>query len=280
MPKTVFILSISSDIGTYIAMRLLEDGYAVVGTYRNKPQSLNENSRLQLIECDLDKSEDIESLVTQLSEQAFQWDIFISAVGELAPIGPFFECSFEEWNRSLQVNSSLQLRVLHALYPTRRIGQQCHVVLFAGGGSNGAFPRYSAYCAGKILLTKMCELIADENPDLNVFISGTGWTRTKIHQSTLDAKEDAGDNFDTTKDFLDNPHAGTSLETIYKHIIWGISAGSSVTSGRNFSIVHDGWNSAGVAFSDSLQRDPNLFKLRRHGNAEPVLAAQSPSKSR
>ena len=57
--------------------------------------------------------------------------------------------------RSVVVNSTAQLRVLHAIWPCRQPGPD--IMLMAGGGTNNPFPNYSAYCVSKIMLIKMCE---------------------------------------------------------------------------------------------------------------------------
>jgi NAD(P)-dependent dehydrogenase (short-subunit alcohol dehydrogenase family) len=272
--KTVFILSLSSDIGRDLATRFLADGYKVVGTFRDSlPESLQQvDERLVALPCDITQPENIVNLVEYWQKSEAHWDIFISCVGQLAPIGSFFAADFSAWQESVITNSLAQLHILHALYPFRNPKRLCHVVLFAGGGTNSAFRYYSAYCLGKICLIKMCELLDDENPDLNIFIVGTGWVRTKIHQQTLDAGVQAGDNFEKTLTFYwqdeGTPEMGTSFEDIHKMILWGIAQGKEVVSGRNFSVVHDSWRDGGSLFTDRLRNDPAKFKLRRQGNEE------------
>jgi NAD(P)-dependent dehydrogenase (short-subunit alcohol dehydrogenase family) len=143
-----------------------------------------------------------------------------------------------------------------------------HVVFFAGGGTNNPFPSYSAYCVGKIALIKMCELLDDENPDLNVFILGTGWVRTKIHEQTLEAGALAGANLQKTRSFMDQGIQGTSHADIAAMIRWGIEQGRPVAGGRNFSVVHDAWNRDGPGLAAALSSDADKFKLRRHGNSK------------
>ena len=196
-----------------------------------------------------------------------RWDVFISCVGQLSPIGLFFDADFEDWAQSVQTNSLAQLRALHAAHPFRRVGRLCHVVLFARGGTNNPFRAYSAYCLGKIALIKMCELLDDENPDLNPFIVGTGWVQTKIHRQTLAAGARAGANFATTRKFVAEGKAGTTFQDISALIDWGIAQGKSVAGGRNFSLVHDAWRAGGRALAVALRADPARFKLRRPGNA-------------
>ena len=191
---------------------------------------------------------------------------------------------FDQWESAVQVNSTAQLRALHVAYPYRRTGMEVPVVFFAGGGTNSPFTSYSAYCIGKIALIKMCELLDDEAPDLNAFIVGTGWVRTKIHAQTLDAGMEAGANLTPTQRFLAEGQTGTSFADIAAMIDWGCAQGRSVTGGRNFSVVHDTWRSGGDALSAALLADPHHYKLRRHGNSfapsvTPSVSANSVSSS-
>jgi NAD(P)-dependent dehydrogenase (short-subunit alcohol dehydrogenase family) len=264
---SVFILSVSSDIGEQLALHYLHEGAMVRGTYRGiLPVSLRSQPHFSALQCDLAAPGTARAIAGWLGADDEPWDIFISCVGQLAPVGPFFETDFDSWENAVAINSAAQLRALHAAHPFRRVGSPCHVVFFAGGGTNNPFPAYSAYCVGKIALIKMCELLDDENPDLNVFIIGTGWVRTKIHEQTLVAGERAGANFEKTRGFIEHGAPGTSHGDIAAMIDWGIAQGRAVAGGRNFSVVHDGWRLGGNALSAALQADSGKFKLRRHGN--------------
>ena len=90
------------------------------------------------------------------------WERFISAAGQLSPIGDFFGRDFDEWAASLSLNSVAQMRLLHALYPLRETRASAKVAFLVGGGINGPFRNYSAYCLGKVMLVKLCELLDDE----------------------------------------------------------------------------------------------------------------------
>ena len=87
------------------------------------------------------------------------------------------------------------------MYPYRRRERMSNVVFFAGGGTNSPLPDLSAYAASKIFLMKMCELLDDENEDLNVFIVGPGWVKTKIHEEVLNETGRPRGNIDRTKKF-------------------------------------------------------------------------------
>ena len=270
MPRRVFILGGSSDIGTALTVRYLQAGCLVAATYRN-PEAftrLADRSNLYLYPCDLHDPISIKSAVLAFCEQVDVWDTFISCIGTEEPIGKFFDCDFDEWESSVVVNSTAQLRVLHQLYPYRCKGETCNVVFFAGGGTNNAFPSYSAYCVAKILLIKMCELLDNENNDFNVFIIGPGFVRTKIHKQTLDRRETAGPNYERTVKFLRPDNPGTSFDEIYDCINWAIGQGREASGGRNFSVVHDAWRQGGERLVEKLRGESNKFKLRRFGNED------------
>ena len=268
--KTVFILGISSDIGYELSSFYCQEGYNVIGTYRNKNSFSDalQETKIDLIQCDINDLKSVKTAIKKYKSSCMPWDIFISAVGVMDPIGNFFKCDFETWEQSVIANSIAQLRFLHGMYPFRCKGEMSHAVFFAGGGTNGAFTNYSAYCVSKIMLIKMCELLDDENDDLNVFIVGPGWVRTKIHNQTVNNSINAGINYQRTVEFLQSDIKGTSTRDIYDCINWCIEQGKLAASGRNFSVVHDQWRQGGKQLEAQLLSDKNKFKLRRFKNLE------------
>jgi NAD(P)-dependent dehydrogenase (short-subunit alcohol dehydrogenase family) len=264
----VFILGINSDIGTALAQRYRAQGYTVIGTYRNKNHlnTLLTQPGIRLLHCDIAKKSSVRKCLDKFRKLAQKWDIFISCAGTLEPIGSFFDCDFNRWEESITVNAISQLRFLHGMHPFRRKGRLCQVVFLAGGGTNSPLTNYSAYCTAKIMLIKMCELLDDENRDLNVFIIGPGWVRTKIHNQTLKSRLRSGKNYDRALKFLRSDNPGTPYQDIYDCIHWCIRQGRQAAGGRNFSVVHDRWRNKGLSLARQLRADTNKFKLRRFKN--------------
>jgi hypothetical protein len=112
----------------------------------------------------------------------------------------------------------------------------------------------------------MCELLDDECPDLNAFIIGPGYVRTKIHDETLRAAEAAGPGYEKTVRFLTSE--GTPMTDIHECIEWCVSQGRDVVGGRNISVVHDPWRGGGADLAAALRADPHRYKLRRAGNTD------------
>lgn len=236
----------------------------MIGTYRNHTPVVPdlEKAGARLYPLDIDSKDGVASFVERLRLMDVRWNALISAPGVLAPIGPFFQLDFDEWERSVMTNSTSQLRVLHALYGLRSQSQPAKVIFFAGGGTNSAFDNYSAYCIGKLSLIKMTELLDSECHDLQVSIIGTGWVNTKIHRQTLEAGVVAGDNYEKTRSFIQNDaQSGASLETVAECVDWCLASPRAAVGGRNFSLVHDAWTDP--QFASRLEGAPGTYKLRR-----------------
>ncbi|MEQ8345791.1 MAG: SDR family oxidoreductase [Sneathiellaceae bacterium] len=271
-PGSVLILGISADIGRELALRYLQDGASVIGTYRNSAHlgELAAHPRATLLPCDLAEPASIAAAAGRIAALRPAWDLLVGIAGTMEPIGPFLDLDMDAWERNLRINCFGQLRFLQAVYPQRRPDATAHVMFSAGGGTNNPFTNYSAYCLSKILLIKMCELLDDEVPDINAFIIGPGFVQTKIHRETLAAGARAGEGLGKTEAFLQTE--GTSFDDIHAHIAWCMAAGRALAGGRNFSTVHDPWRDGSAALREALAADPNLFKLRRMAAAPPAAA--------
>jgi NAD(P)-dependent dehydrogenase (short-subunit alcohol dehydrogenase family) len=258
----VVVISASSDIGAHLARSFAARGCEVAGTYRQRAASADqlEAEGVSLYPLDIASQADTSRFAAALREKGFRWNVLISAAGLLSPIGKFFDVDFEEWRRSVAVNSTDQLRALHALYPLRDASAPAKAVFFAGGGTNGPFDNYSAYCLGKIQLIKMTELLDSECPDLQVSIIGTGWVNTKIHRQTLEAGAAAGGNLGRTREFLEQD-GGTTLQGVAECVEWCLASARKAVGGRNIALAHDPWRESALA--GRLEADPDLYKLRR-----------------
>jgi NAD(P)-dependent dehydrogenase (short-subunit alcohol dehydrogenase family) len=266
MAPTVFIAAVSSDIGLALARLYRARGSRVIGTYRDSTRVavLRDDAGVTLLPCDVTDPASIRAAAAQLAEP---WEVFISAVGQLAPVGNFLTAEAEAMGNAMVLNGSGQLLLLRALWPHRRPGQVARVAFLVGGAINRAFAGYSAYSLGKLTLVKACELLHDEEPGIHAVAIGTGWVATRIHAQTLAAGEAAGANLHRTRDFMASGAAGTSMEDILACLDWCFAQPREVTGGRNFSVVHDAWRDGGAALAARLAAEPDTFMLRRQGNS-------------
>lgn len=257
MKPVVVILSVSSDIGFYLAKKYLQDGYRVIGTYRYYHRKLAKELEslpdCALFFCDVSEKAGITRFLCELKKYEIRWDIFISCVGNIRPYSNFFETDFDTWSNSVHINLIEQLRVTHALYPLRNKKIIPSIIFFAGGGVNSAPVGLSAYTASKIMLIKMCELLDAENPDIKTFIVGPGYIKTKIH--------------DSIRENITRGKKETNLAGVYNGIRWLTAQDKQVVGGRNFSIAHDSlFGVDACALARELIENPEMYKLRRCGN--------------
>lgn len=261
------IISISSDIGYHLAIDWLNQGFNVSGTYRTKNKNCDELIRMgaTLFQCDLSDKLSIDKALNFLKRQN-RWDVLIIAAGTQNPIGEFLKCNFDDWSDSIGINFTNQLRFFHGLYENRNQDLEFFPTffLFAGGGTNNATLNYSAYTISKIASIKMIELLDAEIKDVSFSILGPGWVKTKIHNATVDAKDMAGENYLKTINMLaKDEDQWYPMEKVIKCCNWIIDSPRELVSGRNFSAVHDPWESKNI---ELIKKNHNNFKLRRFGN--------------
>lgn len=262
------ILSISSDIGTALALDWLAAKHHVIGTYRSwsKNCELLSASGAELIRCDLTEPKSV-SAATARIQSLSPWEILVIATGDQQPVGAFQDVNFLEWDSSIQVNFLRPLEFVHKILPSRSTKPNftSSVIFFAGGGTNCATKNYSGYTISKIGLIKMTELLDYEIQDCKFTIIGPGWIESKIHDATISAGEKAGENFEKTqkmrREKLMNP-----MSIVIDACNWVISKPKEIVGGRNFSAVFDDLDSK--ILSAELISDVNLFKLRRAGNGK------------
>ena len=261
------IISISSDIGFYLAKDWLSNGIRVSGTYRIRTNHCDELEQLgaKLIKCDLSNVKSIDDSICKLNKLQ-KWDNLVIATGSQEPIGRFIDCNIDSWSNSINVNFISQIRFVHGLLPNRNLKDSSSpsVLLFAGGGTNSATTDYSAYTISKIASIKMVELLDAEITDTSFSILGPGWVKTKIHDSTLQSPESAGSNYFKTVEMLEkNGEKCYPMEKVIECCNWILSSPRELVGGRNFSSVFDPWESDEI---EKIRKDQNNFKLRRFGN--------------
>ena len=265
--KNAIIVSVSSDIGMAMFERWSKKNWNVYGTYRTETDWIREHDKdkQKFVFCDLSDSVSVGKTCLKLNQLCPEWEVLIVFPGTQEPIGPFINCDFDVWETSIRVNFINQMRIIRELLPFRNftLPEGACVLTFAGGGTNSATLNYSAYTVSKIALIKMCELLDAEIPDTRFAIVGPGWVKTKIHNSTLEAGAQAGNNYQRTIDKLASSEC-TPIDRVLDCCDWLIKSPKKTISGRNFSVVFDMWDSKDL--EKKLAEEPDMYKLRRFGN--------------
>ena len=259
--STRIIASISSDIGLALARHWAAEGHRVAGTYRTPSEAIAElvDLGVQLIECDFLDTAAVEQTGKELLDRVGSWEALVMAPATLNPIGPFDGCDFAVWDTSIRVNFTSNMQFIHCLLGGREKSANIEpiVLLFAGGGTNGAMPN------SKIAQIKMCELLNAEIPDVRFTIVGPGFVDTKIHTEIFEARENAREVYDMVVNRLGNGQ-DVPMQRVVDCCDWLVNAPREVVGGRNFSCQYDAWGTSEL--DEMLRQDPNMFMLRRSGN--------------
>jgi len=259
------IISTTSDIGKELAYDWQKKGDSVVGTYRTENDNFKnlKNKEIDLQYLDLLDKSSIQNSMKYICKNYNNWDKLVICPATQDPIGRFEKINFDDWEESIILNFTSQMRILHNLLPYRNKQTMPSVIFFAGGGTNGATVNYSAYTISKIASIKFTELLDAEIDDVKFIIYGPGWVKTKIHQSTLNNPFSSEDNYQTTIDKL-NSNECTPMKDIIDSINWGIDSEKDIIGGRNISVVFDKWGTKKL--EEALAENKSMYKLRRSGN--------------
>lgn len=185
---------------------------------------------------------------------AVNWDLIISCLGTVAPVGMWYDLDDFEFQRGIESNLLLPIRLLRSLWAWRN--PEASVCFLAGSNPNMIMAGYCAYNTGKMALLKAVEQMDFESPYTKIFALGPGTILTKIH--------------DPSK-VWENPKLAAAIETgedrvakiarVYACLKWAIAQDKAVVGGRNLC-VSDPWDVPETA--DHLNLEPDMWKLRRY----------------
>ena len=259
----IIVLGGTSDIGKILIEMFLSREYEVYATYRKDEYKGSLLKNVNWLKQDIGFYDS--KKYKQWLKKIKNWDIFISCIGTQEPIGLVNKIDSSKWVEGVHINSTYQIKALIDALSYRSENKECSVIFFAGGGTNSATPHYSAQTLGKIILIKFVELIASEIESLKVFILGPGWVKTKIHDATLNAPEEAGQNYKKTLQMLKSEKLNP-ISKVIDDINQLLKMPRYLVSGRNFSSVHDDLSIKNL--EKLYKKDKDFYKLRRFLNDE------------
>ncbi len=181
---TVLVTGANRGLGLEFARQYREAGWNVIGTAR-KPDEANELKALnvRVVQLDVTNQESADRMAAELASQPI--DLLINNAGIFPRVGRIDEIDFDDYNRTLSVNTVGPVRVTRALLPNLRQGK---LKMIAGLSSNlgsiaenerGNFYGYRESKAALNMFTKT--LAAELGPDGFICVVLTpGWVQTDM----------------------------------------------------------------------------------------------------
>ena len=176
------------------------------------------------------------------------WDLIIITLGRVAPVGKWMDNDPDEWDKCVESNLLLPVRLLRRLWHKRETGAS--VCFFAGSNPQKPMAGYSAYNASKMGLLKLVEQLDFETPEVKFFALGPGYVPTKIHKATIDAG---------WKNERIERGGGTPIREIYNCLMWCIRQPREIIGGRNICVS----DLKLQRLEGKLMLNHSMFKLRR-----------------
>ncbi|WP_312365641.1 SDR family oxidoreductase [Sphingobacterium sp.] len=185
--KIALVTGGTKGAGRAIAERLLKAGATVIVTARNAPEK--ENSNLHFIASDLNKTEGVQSVVSELLTNYGRLDILINNLGgSSTPAGGFAALSDADWESTLQANLLAPIRLDKGFLPQmidRKTGVIIHIASI-----QGKLPLYDStlpYAAAKAALRNYSKSLSNEvtPKGVRVLTVSPGWINTTASEAWL-----------------------------------------------------------------------------------------------
>ena len=183
-PHTVLVTGANRGLGLEFAQQYADAGWQVIGTAR-KPDEATELKALdvRVVQLDVTDQDSVDAMAAELAGQPI--DLLINNAGIFPRVGKIDEIDFDDYSRTLEVNTLGPVRVTRALLPNLRQGELKTV---AGLSSNlgsiaenerGNFYGYRESKAALNMFTKT--LAAELGPEgFTCIVLTPGWVQTDM----------------------------------------------------------------------------------------------------
>ncbi len=164
---TALVTGASSGIGESVARRLLEKGYRVIGTSRDKQRlsALQQSAggRFHALELDVTNLQSIESLLQRLPEPWRKIDVLVNNAGsDIGGRKPFHLGQAANWRNTIETNVQGVIHLTHVLLPGMVKQDFGDIVNIGSTSGLEPVPTTAAYSASKHALDGFSESLRME----------------------------------------------------------------------------------------------------------------------
>lgn len=165
--KVAVVTGASRGIGRAIALKLAQDGFAVVVNYANDAAKANEvvgliqkaDGRAVAIRADVSQSADVKRLFSETLAAFARVDVVVNNAGVIL-YKPVSETSDEEFNRVMDINVKGTFYVCREA--ARCMSPQGRIINFSSSTTAMMLPTYGTYCASKGAVEQLTHVLAKE----------------------------------------------------------------------------------------------------------------------
>jgi NAD(P)-dependent dehydrogenase (short-subunit alcohol dehydrogenase family) len=184
--KVWYITGASKGLGLALTKKLLQQGYRVAATSRNKEelkQAVGESSNDFLpLQVDLLDENSVQHSIAKTIDWFGNIDVIVNNAG-YGLLGALEELTDAESRANFDVNVFGSLNVIRKAMPYLRAQKSGHIFNIASiGGFTGAFPGFGIYCATKFAMHGFTESLAEEAKPFGIHatVVSPGYFRTNF----------------------------------------------------------------------------------------------------
>jgi short-subunit dehydrogenase len=226
MKQTILVTGASSGIGKFIAGKLHQSGYNVIGTSRH-PEKYQTNLPFKLLALDISDDNSVESFVKRLFSQIQQLDVLVNNAGYLVT-GLAEETSVELGKEQFETNFWGTVRLTKELLPYFRKQRQGKIITTGSFLGLIGYPNVAYYSASKHALEGYFKSLRFELNQFNIKVSMVEpvFFKTNIGENAVASKAEIKDynifrqkiNMFSSKSLENAPAPDAVVETILKII--------------------------------------------------------------
>ena len=184
--KVWYITGASKGLGLALTKKLLQQGYRVAATSRNKEelkQAVEESSNNFLpLQVNLLDENSVQQSIAKTIDWFGNLDVVVNNAG-YGLLGALEELTDAESRANFDVNVFGSLNVIRKAMPYLRAQKSGHIFNIASvGGFSGAFPGFGIYCATKFAMHGFTESLAEEAKPFGIHatVVSPGYFRTNF----------------------------------------------------------------------------------------------------
>lgn len=196
MNKIALITGASGGIGSAIAKRFADAGYALALQYRSNADSIRQlaaslpqHTEYLLLPCDLNDSNAVETMVASIRQRLGKVSVLINCAGTSMQQMPFCDTTDSEYDLIMETNVHAPMRLTRLLYDDLRDRHGAVVNVSSMWGVTGASCEVF-YCASKAALIGFTKALAKElapsDVTVNAVAPGLIPTRMNAHLTASD----------------------------------------------------------------------------------------------
>lgn len=165
--KVALITGASRGIGASLALRLVDDGFAVVINYANSAKDAealvqritDEGGRAIAVQADVSKSADVAWLFEKAEATLGKMDVLINNAGVLKMV-PLADSTDELYDSTFNINTRGTFNTLREA--AKRLNDGGRIVNFSSSTVGMNLPNYSLYIASKAAVESLTKVFAQE----------------------------------------------------------------------------------------------------------------------